>query len=297
MTREMTVRTPSGWLVMPLWFAAGFGCFFLIKGSFDTSFGDEPHLRSGWMLAGGILATLVWVPCVFGLYTLQPNQSAVLTLFGAYHGTAKTCGFWWTNPFMAKKKVSLRAHNLNGQKLKVNDKLGNPVEIAAVVVWRVQDTAQACFDVEDYQEYVSVQSESAVRHLATRYPYDTTEHETLSLRANFDEVSLDLQRELSERFARAGVMVDEARLTHLAYAPEIAQAMLRRQQAEAIVSARTRIVEGAVGMVELALARLDEHGTIKLDDERRAAMVSNLLVVLCGEREASPVINAGTLYN
>ncbi len=225
-------------------------------------------------------------------------MSAVLLLFGKYSGTCIQEGFRWANPLLIKKKISLRANNLNGQKLKVNDRMGSPVEIAAVVVWRVKNTAQAVFDVEDYHEYVEVQSESALRHLASKYPYDTLEHEEeLSLRGSIDEVSKDLQDELSERLGKAGVVIDEARLSHLAYAQEIAEAMLRRQQAEAIISARRRIVEGAVGMVEMALEKLEEHNTIKLDEERKATMVSNLLVLLCGEQSVSPVVNTGTLYN
>ena len=195
-----------------------------------------------------------------------------------------------------KKKVSLRAHNLNGEKIKVNDLRGNPIEIAVVVVWRVTDTAKAVFDVEDFQDYVNVQSEAALRHLAMAYSYDTFEGDTISLRGSVDEVSERLQSEVQERVARAGVLVEEARISHLAYAPEIAGAMLQRQQAEAVVAARTRIVDGAVGMVEMALDKLEEHKTIELDDERKAAMVSNLLVVLCGHDHAQPIVNTGTLY-
>ena len=205
-------------------------------------------------------------------------------------------GLQWANPFFRKRKISLRARNLNGEKLKVNDERGNPIEIAVVVVWRVEDTAEACFDVDDYEHYVSTQSESAVRHLASGYPYDSPTDDELSLRGRTDEVSQALQVQLQERLATAGVRVDEARLSHLAYAPEIAGVMLRRQQAEAVIAARLRIVEGAVGMVEIALQRLEQHGTVKLDEERKAAMVSNLLVVLCGEQAAQPVVNAGSLY-
>jgi len=231
-----------------------------------------------------------------GFFTLQPNEGAVLLLFGAYRGTARTEGFRWANPLYRKIKISLRARNLNGEKLKVNDQRGNPIEIAAVVVWRVDDTAKGCFDVKDYSNYVAVQSESAVRHLASRYPYDASADHEVSLRGSTDEVSQALQAELQERLGKAGVVVEEARLSHLAYAPEIAGAILRRQQAEAVVAARTRIVEGAVGMVETALQHLEEHKMIQLDDERKAAMVSNLLVVLCGEQAAQPVVNTGTLY-
>ncbi|RJP39702.1 MAG: SPFH domain-containing protein [Phycisphaerales bacterium] len=290
MTQERTVMTWNGWPMLGALTLALAGWIALVAWSATRA----PVWGTG--LAIGIAAALVWCFLMAGFFTLQPNMSAVLILFGAYKGTSRESGFRWANPLLSKHKVSLRAHNLNGKQLKVNDRRGNPVEIAVVVVWRVQNTAQAVFDVEDYKEYVEVQSESAVRHLASRYPYDTGEEEELSLRGSTDEVSKDLQIELAERLVRAGVTVDEARLTHLAFAPEIAGAMLRRQQAEAIVAARKRIVEGAVGMVELALTQLDAHGTIKLDDERRASMVSNLLVVLCGEREASPVINTGSLY-
>ncbi len=235
-----------------------------------------------------------------GLFIVNPNESRVLVLFGTYKGTAKKNGFAWANPFYTKRRISLRARNLNGQKLKVNDKAGNPIEIAAVVVWQVEDTYRASFDVDDYENYVVVQSEAAVRHLAGSYPYDTFEEpgqeEGLTLRGGTDQVAAVLEGELGERFHRAGVRVVEARISHLAYAPEIAEAMLRRQQASAVVAARTQIVNGAVGMVELALQRLSERHVIELDEDRKAAMVSNLLVVLCGESNATPVVNTGTLY-
>lgn len=284
--------TANGWTVLFLLLVYAAGLAYLVYWSVA---GRPEPLPLG--MAAFVLGCLLWVFIAIGLFTLQPNVSAVLLLFGRYIGTSREEGLRWANPLLSKKKVSLRAHNLNGDRLKVNDMRGNPVEIAAVVVWRVADTAQACFDVEDYHEYVKVQSESALRHLAARYPYDAHEHDELSLRGTTDEVSAALQGELSERLAKAGVVVDEARLSHLAYAQEIAGAMLRRQQAEAVVAARTRIVEGAVGMVEMALEKLDAHATVKLDEERRAAMVSNLLVVLCGEREATPVVNTGTLYS
>ncbi len=240
---------------------------------------------------------LLAVRFLVGHFTLQPNQARVLILFGAYHGTVRQSGFHWANPFYSKgMKVSLRAHNFSTEKLKVNDKRGNPIEIAAVVVWRVRDTAQAKFDVEDYEEYVDVQSESAVRHLASSYAYDQGEEDEITLRSNADEVSASLKHELQMRLDKAGVVVEEARITHLAYAPEIAQAMLRRQQAEAIIAARQKIVQGAVTMVEMALQYLADKKVVQLDDERRAAMVSNLLVVLCGEAEVTPVVNTGTLY-
>jgi regulator of protease activity HflC (stomatin/prohibitin superfamily) len=243
-----------------------------------------------------VFAMLVWSMMMAGFFTLQPNMSAALTLFGKYNGTVKINGFHWANPFLHKSKVSMRARNLNNERIKVNDSRGNPIEIAAVIVWRVVNTAQALFDVDEFVHYVSVQSESALRHLASAYPYDTTEEGQLSLRGSMDEVSTSLTKELQDRVGKAGVKIEEARLSHLAYAPEIASAMLQRQQAEAIVAARSRIVDGAVGMVEMALARLDQGSTIRLDDEKRAAMVSNLLVVLCGDRSAQPVVNTGTLY-
>ena len=231
-----------------------------------------------------------------GLFTVQPNQGVVLILFGTYVGSAKKSGWWWTNPFNIRKRLSLRARNLNGQVIKVNDNHGNPVEIAAVVVWRVRDTAQAVFDVDDYERYVNVQSETAVRHLASQYPYDEYETDAISLRGSTDKVSEFLRQELTERLKQAGVEVQEARLSHLAYAPEIAAAMLQRQQAAAIIAARQRIVDGAVGMVEMALQRLNQSQVVDLDEERKAAMVSNLLVVLCGDHAATPVVNAGTLH-
>jgi regulator of protease activity HflC (stomatin/prohibitin superfamily) len=268
-------------------------------------------LLSAWMLYLGASTDNLWylVPFVIllvagslvlmGLFIVNPNDAKVLVLFGSYVGTVKQNGFCWANPFYVKRKLTLRARNFNGEKIKVNDKTGNPIEIAAVLVWQVADTFRASFDVDNYEHYVKIQSEAAVRHLAGSYPYDTFgEHdeETLTLRGGGERVAEVLERELSERFDRAGVRVIEARLTHLAYAPEIAEAMLRRQQATAVVAARTQIVEGAVGMVELALARLEARHTVELDEERKAAMVSNLLVVLCSESSTTPVINTGTLY-
>lgn len=244
------------------------------------------------------VGAVTWFISLGGFFTLQPNEAAALVLFGRYVGTVRTAGFHWTNPFNSKVKVSLRARNLNGEKLKVNDRRGNPIEIAAVVVWRVRDTAQALFDVDAYESFVHIQSESAVRHLASGFAYDQAEDEhEITLRAGGDQITAALKVELQERLGSAGVEVEEARLTHLAYAPEIAGAMLRRQQAEAILSARRMIVKGAVGMVEEALAELTARGVVDLDAERRAAMVSNLLVVLCGEAEVHPVVNAGSLYH
>jgi regulator of protease activity HflC (stomatin/prohibitin superfamily) len=246
-----------------------------------------------------IVGAIVFVVAAFvagGFFTLAPNMARVLQLFGAYKGTVRDSGFHWANPFYAKRQVSLRAHNLNGEKIKVNDRAGNPIEIAAIVVWRVRDTAQAVFDVESYEQFVSVQSETAVRHLASTHPYDGGTDEEPSLRGSADVVAKELMRELQERLDRAGVEVIEARLSHLAYAPEIAGVMLRRQQAQAVIAARQKIVEGAVGMVEMALDLLAKKEVVHLDEERKATMVSNLLVVLCSEQSAQPVLNAGTLY-
>jgi regulator of protease activity HflC (stomatin/prohibitin superfamily) len=244
-----------------------------------------------------VAAFLLFVLGLPGFFVVQPNEAAVLVLFGTYSGSVKDNGFWWVNPFTAKRKISLRARNLDGEKLKVNDLSGNPIEIGAVVVWRVADTFSATFDVDDYEDFVTVQSDSAVRHLAKAYPYDEPESGGISLRGSTDEVQDALRQELQERVGRAGVIVDEARLTHLAYAPEIASAMLQRQQANAIIAARTRIVEGAVSMVEMALEQLRQKHVVDLDEERKAAMVSNLLVVLTSEKAVSPVINSGTLYS
>jgi regulator of protease activity HflC (stomatin/prohibitin superfamily) len=234
--------------------------------------------------------------CLGGLFVVNPNEAKVLQLFGDYRGTVKTAGLRWSNPFYSKRSISVRVRNFESARLKVNDADGNPIEIAAVVVWRVVDSAEACFEVDDYENYVKVQSEAAVRNLATRYPYDAHEEHQTSLRGSTAAVAGDLKNEIQERLAKAGVQVIEARISHLAYAPEIAAAMLQRQQAGAIVAARQRIVDGAVGMVEMALARLSSQKIVELDEERKAAMVSNLLVVLCGERGAQPVVNTGTIY-
>ncbi len=265
-----------------------------------------------WQLVEGVVLVVAGVLVLAGLYMLQPNQSAVLTLFGRYAGTDRSNGLRWANPFARKTKVSLRAHNFVSDRIKVNDARGNPIEIAAAIVWRVRDAAQALFDVEDYEAYVRVQAETAIRHLASSYPYDegiadleavdatpnapkrTVE---LTLRSSMAQVTHSLMTELSDRLDVAGIAIDDAKLTHLAYAPEIAGVMLRRQQAEAIIAARQKIVLGAVTMVEMALKGLSERHIIELDDERKAAMVSNLLVVLCSENDTQPVVNAGTLYN
>jgi regulator of protease activity HflC (stomatin/prohibitin superfamily) len=249
----------------------------------------------------GIVVIVVGVLVLAGLYTLQPNEAAILQLFGAYRGTSRVPGLRATNPFYSRKKISLRARNLNGDRLKVNDKRGNPIEIAAVVVWHVDDSAKAAFDVDDYEMFVKVQSEAAVRHLASAFAYDTEEGKDATREPTLleaaDVVAKALVHELQARLEQAGVVVEEARLTHLAYAPEIAQVMLRRQQAEAIISARAKIVHGAVSMVEMALHELSIKQVVNLDDERKASMVSNLMTVLCAESDVQPVINTGTLYN
>lgn len=289
MTKEYAVIPGSGWVALPLTIVVFFAEVFVFI--LAAMYGMwQMFLLFGLTFLGFLFLTL-------GFFILDPNQAAALVLFGTYKGTVRENGFWWRNPFILVHKVSLRARNLNGEKLKVNDKSGNPIEIAAVVVWRVEDTAQALFDVDQYQDYVKVQSEAALRHLAGRYPYDEEDAVGVSLRGRMDEVIEELKKELQERLSYAGVHVLEARISHLAYAPEIAGAMLRRQQAQAIIAARTRIVEGAVGMVEMALTELSSKKIIDLDDERKAAMVSNLLVVLCSEESAHPVVNAGTLYS
>lgn len=290
LTQEKEYKPLSGWFMLVLLLASGAAMVFWFLEILDA--GPNPPLIIIWALT-----VTVWSLMLGGFFTLQPNMAAVLILFGRYAGTAKTSGFHWANPFFTKTRVSLRARNLNAERIKVNDSRGNPIEIAAVIVWRVMNTAQAIFDVDEFVHYVTIQSESALRHLASAYPYDTTEDGQLSLRGSMDEVSEALKKELQDRVTLAGVRIDEARLSHLAYAPEIAHAMLQRQQAEAVVAARTRIVDGAVGMVEMALERLDKHSTVKLDEERRASMVSNLLVVLCGDKAAQPVVNTGTLYS
>jgi regulator of protease activity HflC (stomatin/prohibitin superfamily) len=231
-----------------------------------------------------------------GLFVVNPNEGKVLQFFGDYVGTTKRAGLRWANPLYTKKRISLRVRNFESAKLKVNDNEGNPIEIAAVVVWRVVDTAEAVFEVDDYNNYVKVQSEAALRNLATSYTYDTHDEAHISLRGHTATVAEHLKKEIQDRLSKAGVEVIEARISHLAYAPEIAQAMLQRQQAGAIIAARQRIVEGAVGMVEMALEMLSHREIVRLDDERRAAMVSNLLVVLCGERSTQPIINTGTIY-
>jgi regulator of protease activity HflC (stomatin/prohibitin superfamily) len=316
-SRERPRRALSGWFMLLLNFALLFAGLAILY--------RQSHLSESELSLGQILSAigLELLAIIFfgGYFTLQPNEARVLLLFGRYHGTVRRSGFFWANPFYSRSrtqasspergklsgspqpsrtpssKISLRARNFNSDRIKVNDKRGNPIEIAAVVVWRVDDTAKAVFDVDDFESYVQIQSESAIRHVASLYAYDRSEDETEpTLRDSADEVAQGLQNELQARLAKAGVMVDEARLTHLAYAPEIAQAMLRRQQAEAVIAARRKIVLGAVSMVDMALKELSEKAVVAMDEERKAAMVSNLLVVLCGETEVSPVVNTGTLY-
>ena len=248
------------------------------------------------LLVLALLAGVLLVISLGGFYMVEPNQAAVLSLFGKYVGTVKDQGLRWNNPFFASRKVSLRTRNFESSKLKVNDLDGNPIEIASVVVWQVVDSAEAVYNVDDYESFVHIQTESAVRAMATSYPYDTHEHDVLSLRGSTAEIAKHLTDEIQERLALAGVRIMEARISHLAYSPEIAQAMLQRQQAGAIIAARTRIVEGAVSMVEMALNELSKRNVVDLDPERRAAMVSNLLVVLCGERGTQPIVNAGSIY-
>ncbi len=311
-SRERVIKAANGYALLVLWLllaaVAGAGI------PYGASLNNPP------ITVASIVLFVVAMVLLAGLFTLQPNEARVLVLFGAYKGTVRDSGLHWANPFYSnggirvtgkpdaqalaaalraggRNKISLRARTLNGERLKVNDKRGNPIEIAAVVVWRVEDTAQAKFDVDNYETYVTTQSESALRHLASLYSYDDGEPDEATLRSNVDEVSKALRTELEERLAKAGVRVDEARLTHLAYAPEIAQVMLRRQQAEAVIAARRKIVEGAVSMVDLALKELAEKDVVQLDGERRAAMVSNLMVVLCSESEVHPVVNTGTLYH
>lgn len=259
-----------------------------------ADFADELPTRGGiTAFAAGII---VFMLTLSGFYMIQPNQAAAILLFGDYRGTDRNTGLRWTWPWMTKTKISARANNLISDKIKVNDLRGNPIEMAAQVVWRVTDTAQALFDVDDYKAFVVAQIEAAVRTIGSRYPYDDFEHQEVTLRGNHDQVGAELRSELMARLAVAGITVDECGFTHLAYAQEIAGAMLRRQQAQAVVAARQTLVEGAVGMVEMALSLLSQKNVVELDDERRAAMVSNLMVVLCGERDTQPVVNAGSLY-
>jgi regulator of protease activity HflC (stomatin/prohibitin superfamily) len=288
-SRERTARTFSGYLMFVIalllfgiWIAS-----ILMAVAAEGSVGTIAA-SVGWFFALCIASS--------GFYMLQPNQAASITMFGSYQGSDRREGLRWVWPWMSAAKISVRSNNLISDKIKVNDLRGNPIEIAAQVVWRVTDTAQALFDVDDYKAFVMAQIEAAVRAIGSRYPYDDIEHKEVTLRGNHDEVSAELRIALTERLAVAGISVDECGFTHLAYAPEIAGAMLRRQQAQAVVAARATLVEGAVGMVEMALGLLAKKGVVDLDDERKAAMVSNLMVVLCGERDTQPVVNTGTLY-
>lgn len=277
--------------------ASGYAMLLVALAALIGIIASAPQMgEAAWAPFGLGLSVLILVFVAPGFYLLQPNQAAAILLFGDYKGTDRVTGLRWTWPWMIKSKVSVRIHNITSERLKVNDLRGNPIEIASNVVWRVVDTAQALFDVDDYREFVHIQIESAVRAIGSRYPYDDFTHEEMTLRGNAEHVSEELRVELQERVLAAGVHIDECRLTHLAYAQEIAQAMLRRQQAEAVVAARKTLVEGAVGMVEMALEQLSEKNVVELDDERRAAMVSNLMVVLCSERDTQPVVNAGSLY-
>ena len=281
---ELPFAPKSAWPVL-------FGQLLLLAATIALAITVHPSV----LVAGLPLCFLI----LFGYFVISPNDSRSLVLFGTYLGTVRAQGAWWTNPFTVKRRVSLKANNLNGERLKVNDSEGNPIEIAVVVVWQVQDAACALFDVEDYQHFVSVQSEAAVRALASKHPYDEgqSEHVTTTLRGSADEVAEELGEALQQRLDRAGVRVIEARLSHLAYAQEIASAMLQRQQATAVIAARTKIVEGAVGMVEMAIEMLEKGGSVELDAERRATLVGNLLVVLCAHENPQPVLNTGSLYN
>lgn len=295
MNREKTVRVLPGWLMLPVTialFAAAIGLFI-----WTIYWAKQTNIFNVYTFVGALVCGLLGGLSCNGYFALQPNEARVLVLFGAYIGTVRESRWHWTNPLNTKLRISLRARNLVSERLKVNDKRGNPIEIAAVIVWHVEDTAHAVFDVDRYEEYVRIQSESALRHLASLYVYDYGEGNETTLRGGMDEVAGALTAELCERVARAGVRVEEARLTHLAYAAEVAGMMLRRQQAEAIIDARQKIVHGAVSMVQMALHELAANNIVDLDEERKAAMVSNLLVVLCGEHDAQPVINTGTLYN
>ena len=289
MLQEKVIHGSSGWAMVGV-LAAG------IVGVVGLLVGSETVQATPWMIVALAIVLAIDGLCWNGLTVVSPNTAKVVMLFGQYQGSIKTQGFRWVNPLTIRRTVSLRIRNFESSKLKVNDNIGNPIEIAAIVVWRVIETAEAVFQVDDYEHFVHVQAESAVRVLATTYPYDAHDEGQVSLRGSADEVSHRLREEIQARLAKAGVEVIEARISHLAYAPEIANAMLRRQQATAIIAARQKIVEGAVGMVEMALEQLSAKHVVQLDEERKASMVSNLLVVLCSDRDAQPVVNAGTLY-
>jgi hypothetical protein len=288
-SQERPASTFNGYLLLLLWLGTiALGAWRIVM--FNT-YGPTP--LGGWLLLSAIVL-FVFIIC--GFFMIQPNTSAVITLFGEYRGTERTQGLRWVWPWMGRKKIAVRQHNIHSERIKINDNRGNPIEIACNVVWRVSDTAQAAFDVDDYKAFVNIQIDAGLRTVASRHPYDDIEENEVTLRSHGDIVNAELQTELNERLSHAGIVVDEAGLTHLAYASEIAGAMLRRQQAEAVIAARAKLVLGAVSMVEMALDKLNEGGKVHLDDERRAAMVSNLMVVLCGDREVTPVVNAGTLY-
>jgi regulator of protease activity HflC (stomatin/prohibitin superfamily) len=290
-SREVPATTQSGYVMLLVSLALmGGAVWMFIAGVVKPSYPD------GSMAIGAIVTGVVSLLILTGFYMINPNEAAAIQLFGAYKGTDRNEGLRWVLPWLGRKKIAVRANNVISQTIKVKDARGNPIEMGAQVVWRVTDTAQALFDVDDYREFVNAQIEAAVRAIGSRYPYDDIEHLEITLRGNHDEVGVELRAALIERLSVAGITVDECGLTHLAYAPEIAGAMLRRQQAEAVISARKKLVEGAVTMVEMALAQLSERGVVNLDDERKAAMVSNLMVVLCGERDTQPVVNAGSLY-
>ena len=286
--KEIELRSFPGIPLLLLYLAVFVGCIWLFIAGIRAA--------NGWMVGGALLVALTDLLLMIGFYMVEPNQAAVVSLFGKYVGTVKEQGLRWNNPFYSKRKVSLRVRNFESGKLKVNELDGSPIEIAAVIVWRVVDSAEAVFNVDDYESFVHIQSEAALRAMATAYPYDQHEEGQVSLRSHPVEISERLKQQLDERLTEAGVDVIDARISHLAYAPEIAHAMLQRQQANAVIAARTRIVAGAVGMVEMALAELQKNGVVQLDEERKAAMVSNLLVVLCGDRSTQPIVNAGTLY-
>ena len=288
MLREIEYRASAG-----LAAAAGFALLAVVAIS-AVFYSIEAH--SGLLRLAGVAALVLTFVCAGGFFSVNPGEAKALQLFGEYKGTVRTQGFWFANPFLSKKLISLRVRNFETAKLKVNDNRANPIEIAAIVVWKVVDTAEALFEVDDYVTYVAVQSESAVRGVAQSYPYDSHTDDEEALSTHTAEVSQSLQKAIQDRLAQAGVAVVEARISHLAYSPEIAQAMLQRQQAGAIIAARAKIVEGAVGMVEHALEMLSRKGIVVLDEERKAQMVSNLLVVLCSERAASPVVNAGSIF-
>ncbi|MBA3863876.1 MAG: hypothetical protein C0517_08035 [Erythrobacter sp.] len=289
-SRETTAATQSGYMMLLVSLVLVVAAVWLFISAMAP---DDPD---GLRLVGAIITGVIGVLVLTGFYMINPNEAAAIQLFGAYKGTDRSEGLRWVLPWLTRKKIAVRANNVISEKIKVNDARGNPIEMAAQVVWRVTDTAQALFDVDDYREFVDAQIEAAVRSIGSRYPYDDIEHLEVTLRGNHEEVGIELRAALIERLTVAGITVDECGLTHLAYAPEIAGAMLRRQQAEAVIAARRKLVEGAVSMVEMALTQLSEKNVVELDDERRATMVSNLMVVLCGEREAQPVVNTGSLY-